>query len=88
MNKLYFTRVVEKTRGLFTSSPRWKREKERETDRQTDRQTDREGERETETDRQTDRQTDWLGVNCTVKLWQRPVCVLCAALTLWTSCRE
>ena len=22
MNKLYFTRVVEKTRGLFTSSPR------------------------------------------------------------------
>ena len=27
MNKLYFTRVVEKTRGLFTSSPRrrWRR---------------------------------------------------------------
>ena len=29
MNKLYFTRVVEKTRGLFTSSPR-ARERERE----------------------------------------------------------
>ena len=40
MNKLYFTRVVEKTRGLFTSSPRpWgkllltKRERERERER-------------------------------------------------------
>ena len=29
MNKLYFTRVVEKTRGLFTSSP-LERERERE----------------------------------------------------------
>ena len=30
MNKLSFTRVVEKTRGLFTSSRRRERERERE----------------------------------------------------------
>ena len=34
MNKLYFTRIVEKTRGLFTS-----RERERERRRQRDRDT-------------------------------------------------
>ena len=47
MNKLYFTRVVEKARGLFTSS-------QRQTDRQAERerQTDRDRQTETETDRE------------------------------------
>ena len=35
MNKLYFTRVVEKTRGLFTSSPlSLERERDRERERE------------------------------------------------------
>ena len=55
MNKLYFTRVVEKARGLFTSS-------QRERDRQTDRQADRQAERERQTDR--DRQRDSCGDGC------------------------
>ena len=44
MNKLYFMRVVEKTQGLFTSSPRQGR----------DRQTDRDAERETEKEEGTE----------------------------------
>ena len=46
MNKLYFTRVVEKTRGLFT-------ERQRETNTQKDRQTETDRHRQTQTDRQT-----------------------------------
>ena len=51
MNKLYFTKVVEKARGLFTSS---QPERDRQPGRQTgrDRQTDRDG------DRQRQRQTE------------------------------
>ena len=44
MNKLYFMRVVEKTQGLFTSSPRQGRD--RQTDRQRCRERDREGRRD------------------------------------------
>ena len=62
MNKLYFTRVVEKTRGLFTSSPRWREEREGgregETDRQTEGERGRERGRERDRDRQTHRETD------------------------------
>ena len=42
MNTFYFTRVVEKTRGLLSTDPALAREgKERLRDRQTHRQTDR-----------------------------------------------
>ena len=49
MNKLYFTRVVEKTRGLFTERQTDRdRDKETETGRQIQRQTDRQRDRERE----------------------------------------
>ena len=41
MNKLYFTWVVEKTRGLFTSSPQRERERDSERDRETHRERQR-----------------------------------------------